>query len=142
MIFVDSNIWCYYLDKRVREHDLVKDPMRQILRSEEIVCNTIVVLEVAHYIVRNFKKKDAQTKIENIVNLRNIEIVDFERQMLTESLETLAAYAYSYGLGGRDSSVVATLKMRGISRIVTHDEVFKRLSNELGITVIDPAEER
>jgi predicted nucleic acid-binding protein len=137
MIFVDSNIWCYYLDKRLPEHESTRESLREMIRSEEIVCNTIVVLEVAHYLVRHFKEKDARKKLETFVNLRNMEIVDFNRQLLAETLEKLIS-SYSDGLGGRDASVVATMNLRGIKSVVSHDDVFKRLSSKLALKVIDP----
>ena len=87
MIFVDSNIWCYYFDQRLPEHQQILEPMRKIIRSEEIACNTIIVLEVAHYIVRHFAEKTARKKIESFVNLRNMNITDFTRQIMTQTLE-------------------------------------------------------
>jgi predicted nucleic acid-binding protein len=109
-----------------------------MIRSEEIVCNTIVVLEVAHYLVRHFKEKDARKKLDSFVNLRNMEIVDFDRKLLAESLEKLVSHSYSDGLGGRDASVVATMNLRGIKSVVSHDDVFRRLSSKLALKVIDP----
>jgi len=138
MIFVDSNIWCYYLDKRLPEHESTRESLREMIRSEEIVCNTIVVLEVAHYLVRHFKEKDARKKLDSFVNLRNMEIVDFDRKLLAESLEKLVSHSYSDGLGGRDASVVATMNLRGIKSVVSHDDVFRRLSSKLALKVIDP----
>ena len=65
LIFIDSNIWCYYFDQRLPEHQMVLEPIRQILKSsQEIVCNTIVVMEIAHYLVRHFRKENARSKIE------------------------------------------------------------------------------
>ncbi|MGD0405444.1 MAG: hypothetical protein ABSB10_02165 [Candidatus Bathyarchaeia archaeon] len=54
MIFIDSNMWCYYFDKRLPEHEQVRDIMRKTITSEDIVCNTLIILEVAHYLVRHF----------------------------------------------------------------------------------------
>ncbi len=62
MIFIDSNMWCYYFDKRLPEHEQVLDIMRKTLTSEEIVCNTLIVLEVAHYLVRHFSESAARKK--------------------------------------------------------------------------------
>jgi uncharacterized protein len=138
MIFVDSNIWCYYFDQRLSEHQQVLEPMRKIILSEEIACNTIIVLEVAHYIVRHFAQETARKKIDSFVNLRNINITDFNRQIMTQTLETLADHAYTAGLGGRDATVIATMKTQNITRIITHNSIFKRLSDKLSLEVIDP----
>jgi len=138
MIFVDANIWCYYFDRRLPEHEHVRELMRKIIKSEEIVCNTIVVMEVAHYLVRHFKGADARRKISYFVNLRNMKIVDFNRSVMTEALEKLVEYAYTEGLGGRDAAVIATLESLKLKRIISHDDVFKRLATKLRLEVIDP----
>jgi predicted nucleic acid-binding protein len=138
MIFIDSNIWCYYFDQRIPEHEYVREPMREILKSEEIACNTIIVMEVAHYLVRHFTEKAARKKIDYFINLRDMEISDFNRQILKETVENLIEHAYTDGLGGRDATVIATLKLQNIRRIFSHDDIFKRLANKLALEVIDP----
>ena len=140
MLFVDSNIWCYYFDQRLPEYSSVRDAMREIIKSEEIACNTVIVMEVAHYIVRHFTEKVARKKIETFINLANIDIADFNRQLLSVTVETLLAYAYTEGLGGRDATVIASMKLQNIKKIVSHDDIFKRLANKLELEVIDPAQ--
>jgi len=58
--------------------------------------------------------------------------------MLQESLESLLEYSYADGLGGRDATIIATLKSQNIRRIITHDAVFKRLAAKLPLEVTDP----
>jgi predicted nucleic acid-binding protein len=140
MLFVDSNIWCYYFDARLPEHVPVRDAMRQIIKSQQIACNTVIVMEVAHYLVRHFPEKIARKKIETFINLANIDIADFNRQAMNQTIETLLAYAYNEGLGGRDATVIASMKLQNIKKIVSHDDIFKRLANKLELEVIDPAQ--
>jgi predicted nucleic acid-binding protein len=140
MLFVDSNIWCYYFDQRLPEYASVRETMREIIKSEEIACNTVIVMEVAHYLVRHFTEKTARKKIEYFINLRNMQITDINRQALTETVETLLAYAYTEGLGGRDATVIATMKLQNIKKIVSHDNIFKRLAHKLELELIDPAQ--
>jgi predicted nucleic acid-binding protein len=139
MLFVDSNIWCYYFDQRLPEYASVRDSMREIIRSQQIACNTVIAMEVAHYLVRHFTEKIACKKIETFINLTNIDIADFNRQTLNQTIETLLSYAYTEGLGGRDATVIACMKLHNIKKIVSHDDVFKRLANKLELEVIDPA---
>jgi predicted nucleic acid-binding protein len=142
MIFIDTNIWCFYFDKRLPEHNQVREPLRQVLLStEEVVCSTIVIMEIAHYLVRHFEEKAAKRKIEIFTSLRNLRIVAFDNNLTAESLENLLTYGYSEGLGGRDSTIMAAMKVHGISRIMTHDKVFKRLSSKMPLDVIDPINE-
>jgi predicted nucleic acid-binding protein len=140
MLFVDSNIWCYYFDQRLPEYAYVRDAMREIIKSEKIACNTVIVMEVAHYLVRHFTEKIARKKIETFINLTNIDITDFNRQALNQTIETLLAYAYNEGLGGRDATVIASMKLQNIKKIVSHDDIFRRLANKLEFEVIDPAQ--
>ena len=140
MLFVDSNIWCYYFDQRLPEHVHVRDALREIIKTQEIACNTVIVMEVAHYLVRHFTEKVARKKIETFINLTNIDIEDFNRQALNQTIETLLSYAYAEGLGGRDATVIACMKLQNIKKIVSHDDIFKRLANKLELEVIDPAQ--
>jgi len=141
LIFVDSNIWCYYFDKRLPEHQSVREPIRQILMSsQEIVCNTIVVMEIAHYLVRHFREQDARSKIEHFIHLSNMRILDFDAKAMSESLGILLNYNYTHGLGGRDSTIIASLNLHKIKTLMTHDDVFKRLSDETHCNIIDPVE--
>jgi predicted nucleic acid-binding protein len=140
MLFVDSNIWCYYFDQRLPEYASVRDTMREIIKSQEIACNTVIVMEVAHYIVRHFTEKIAYKKIETFINLTNLDIADFNRQALNQTIETMLAHAYTEGLGGRDATIISTMKMLNINKIVSHDAIFKRLANKLELEVIDPAQ--
>jgi predicted nucleic acid-binding protein len=137
MIFVDSNIWCYYFDKRLPEHEQVREPLREIIQSEQIMCNTIIVMEVAQYIVRHFVEDAARKKIDHFINLRNMTIADFNRVTMAEAIDTLMEHAYSTGLGGRDATILATMTAQNIRKVISHDDVFKRLANELMMEVID-----
>ena len=68
--------------------------MREIITSEEIACNTIIVMEVEHYLVRHFTEKIARKKIEYFVNLCNMQIADFNRQALNQAIESLLDYGF------------------------------------------------
>jgi predicted nucleic acid-binding protein len=140
MLFVDSNIWCYYFDQRLHEHVCVREAMREIITSEDIACNTIIVMEVAHYIVRHFTEQIARKKIEYFVNLSNLQIADFNRIALNETIESLLLYSFAEGLGGRDATVIATMKLQNVKKIVSHDAVFRRLADKLELELIDPAQ--
>jgi predicted nucleic acid-binding protein len=97
-------------------------------------------MEVAHYLVRHFTEEIARKKIEYFINLSNMQIADFNRQALTETVENLLTYEFAEGLGGRDATVIATMKLQNIKKIVSHDDIFRRLANKLDLEVIDPAQ--
>jgi len=52
LIFIDSNIWCYYFDRSALEHDIVSEKLEQAL-DDGVAINTVVEMEVAHYLIKN-----------------------------------------------------------------------------------------
>lgn len=131
MTFIDSNIWCYYLDRSAREHDAVSKCLEQVLEGC-VAINTVVAMEVAHYLIRNLgnlgkKKRDLFLSYP-------MEIVDFDQSLARESIEYLAKYSQT-GIGGRDATILASMQMLGIQKLMTHDRAFKRIDF---IEVIDP----
>jgi len=107
------------------------------MSSQEIICNTVVVMEIAHYLVRHFREEDARSKIEHFIKLGNMKILDFDAKTMAESLDNLLNYNYSHGLGGRDSTILASMNLQGIKTLMTHDNVFQRLPNKT-LNIIDP----
>jgi predicted nucleic acid-binding protein len=95
-------------------------------------------MEIAHYLVSHFREEDARSKIEHFIKLGNMKILDFNSKTMTESMDSLLNYNYSHGLGGRDSTILASMNLHGIKTLMTHDDVFKRLSNKTLYNVIDP----
>lgn len=52
LIFVDSNIWCYYFDRSAHEHSVVSERLEQVL-EDGVAINTVVAMEVAHYLIKS-----------------------------------------------------------------------------------------
>lgn len=52
LIFVDSNIWCYYFDRSAQEHNAVSKSLEQVL-DDGVAINTVVAMEVAHYLIKS-----------------------------------------------------------------------------------------
>ena len=53
LTFIDSNIWCYYFDRSSQEHETVSECLEQILDEGSVAINTVVAMEVAHYLIKN-----------------------------------------------------------------------------------------
>jgi len=138
MIFVDTNIWCYYFDTRLPEHKHIKETLRNTLKSREVIINTVIVMEVAHYLTRNLDEAKVKEKVESFINLRNMKVVDFDKALMAISLEYLTRYAKSDRLGGRDSTIFASLDRLKIETLFTHDQNLKALAQKLGVKIIDP----
>ena len=138
MIFIDSNIWCYYLDARLPKHGHVVEPLRSILKGSEVAINTVVAIEVAHYLTRNLDEQEARDRIESFVNLSNMDIVNFDRALMNTALDYLARFGKTEGLGGRDSTIIATLDKLRIETLLTHDKNLAAIVTKLGIKTMDP----
>lgn len=95
-------------------------------------------MEVAHYLVKNFTKEEAQKKIDLFVNLKNMKIIDFDRQAMMETIETLIEHAYADDLGGRDATILATMTSQNAKKIISHDNIIKNLAHKLTLQVMDP----
>jgi predicted nucleic acid-binding protein len=52
LIFIDSNIWCYYFDRSAQEHNIVSDKLEKVLEGRGAI-NTVIEMEVAHYLIKN-----------------------------------------------------------------------------------------
>jgi predicted nucleic acid-binding protein len=138
MIFIDTNIWCYYLDARLPEHGHVVEPLRGILKGSEVAINTAVAMEVAHYLTRNLDEQEARDRIESFVNLSNMDIVNFDRALMNTALDYIARFGKTEGLGGRDSTIIATLDKLRIETLLTHDKNLAAIVTKLGIKTMDP----
>ena len=146
MIMIDSNMWIYYFDESLEEHKHVEEPMRGIIMEEEgILTNTIVIQEVAHYLVRHEPENEFWEDVNYITRLRSQELVNFDFDMMQEALKLLSKY-WNYGIGGRDAVLLATIVMKGVNEIMTHDGAFKNLESKFdeiaNFHVIDLVPER
>lgn len=131
--FVDSNTWCYYFDSSAEEHEEVSGTLEEIVQKEEVYMNTVVVMEVAHYLVKNLGAVKGKEKLEQMLEFP-FKIVELDFGLTTDSVEKLAEYTHT-GIGGRDATIVAAMKEEDIERIVTHDQAFKEIEE---LEVIDP----
>jgi predicted nucleic acid-binding protein len=142
MLFIDANIWCYYFDARHPEHEPVKRFMRRALLDETLAVNTLIVVEAAHYLNRNLSREEARRKTDNLLTLENLHVFDFDREQLVKSLDVLNKYSSSHGLGGRDATIISTVKSHGVERLVTHDKSLARVAKLESVNVLDPVNKK
>lgn len=98
--------------------------------------STVVVIEIAHYLVKKLGPIKGRKKVETLLSFPFI-ILDFEYKILEEYIEALAEYS-PRGISGREATIVASMKDRKIKKLVTHDRAFERIDE---IEVIDPVEQ-
>jgi len=139
--YVDSNIWIYFFDSETPEHEVVLDNTRRILQTDELVINTVTVIEVAHYLSRRLDGVELRTRMSAMLDLIGMEVTGFDEALLRESIEILSEYAASSNLSGRDAVVLATMKTYGVDRLVTQDKTLKGVASSLGFLVVDPVKD-
>jgi uncharacterized protein len=132
LIFVDSNIWCYYFDRSAQEHDVVSKKVEEVL-DDGVAINTVVAMEVAHYLIKNMGSDEGRSKMGLFLSYP-MEIMDFDQCLARRSIEFLAKYSQT-GIGGRDATILASMEELEIKKLMTHDRAFKRLDF---IEVVDP----
>lgn len=135
MIFIDSNIWCYYFDRSSEEHGDVVDYLEKVLQDEKVLMNTVVVMEIAHYLIKNLGPVKGRERVNDLLTFP-FKIVDFDFTSMEDSIDLLKTYS-TQGIGGRDGTIIACMKENNVERLVTHDKAFKRVEE---IEVIDPVE--
>jgi len=137
MLIIDSNIWAYYFDEDAPEHDSVVEDLEKALRSERIIINTVIIIEAAHFLIKNLGPLLGRKKLSIFLRFP-FRIVDLNYELTLRALDLLAKYSH-LGIGGRDATILATAEALNINRIMTHDEAFKRIE---WLKTIDPVSKR
>ncbi len=133
MLMIDSDIWAYFFDRNVPEHDKVKGPVKEAIGKGEVLMTTVIQMELAHYLIKRLGPIIGGEKLDVLLNYPfKLDILDKELVLRTQ--EVLQRY-YHLGIGARDASIIASMKRNEIERLITHDSAFKKIE---GIEVIDP----
>ena len=133
ILTVDTNIWAYYFDKDSPEHKSVVGPVEKALKSESIAANTIIVMEVAHFLIKNLGPVNGGEKLGLFLRFP-LTVSDFDYRSSLEAIEMLKRYSH-LGLGGRDATLLAMMHRAKGKRIMTHDEALKKVD---WLEAIDP----
>ena len=142
MIALDSNVWIYTLDADLHEHTDVAPAVKRLLSSDTtLFVNSVIRLEVVHYLVKNLESEVGSTDAEKFLNLEGVIAESVTTKDVTRATEILTEYEPT-GIGGRDASLVATMEKADVSEIWTHDEGLKRVGDESDrLDVHDPVED-
>ncbi len=135
ILTVDTNIWAYYFSCDAPEFKYVEKPVDQIIKSgkEEIAVNTVIVMELAHFLVKSLGPIEAKKKIDSFLSFPMI-IGDLDYSSTIDSIEELRRYSH-IGIGGRDATILAFMRNASIKRIMTHDAALKKID---WLEVTDP----
>jgi predicted nucleic acid-binding protein len=125
-LVIDSMIWVYNFDPLSPESSNVRNWLygkRGALINNSVFLNTLIPLEVLHSL--NRKPSIDYTTAFNaslaIIALENVTLIDFSSTLLSETMILLAEYD-SFGIGGRDASILATMNDQQVECLATHDK--------------------
>ena len=132
-MFIDSNVLCYYMDSTTKEHKNVRVFFEELPSQEELHINAVVLLEVCHYLMRRLGAEKGKQIFQELMTLPLI-VHDTTREIVLCSSEEMATHFHT-GIGARDASILSTMQLQRIPKLLTHDKAFKKISS---ITVLDP----
>jgi len=133
MILIDTNIWAYYFDTTLPEHEQVIHPVETALRQNRATINSTIVIETLHYLVQRLGPLAGGEKGHIFLGY-GIPLFILDANGLEITRQKLCEF-HHLGIGGRDASLLATMAQHDLSKIMTHDHAFKRIPN---IKVDDP----
>lgn len=137
ILIIDTNIWAYYFDSDCPEHKSVIGKVEEALRSEQIAVNAIIVMELAHFLIKNLGPVGGGEKLGLFLQFPLV-VSDFDYRNALDSAEMLKRYSH-LGVGGRDATVLAMMSAAGVKRIMTHDDALKKID---WLEVVDPVNPR
>lgn len=139
MYCLDANIWIYFLDAELDEHEAIRDPVSSLIAEQPLFTTTVLQMEVVHYL-RN-QLADSQSAVERFLNLADTVTADLTKGDVSVAADLLETHSNS-GIGGRDATVIAAMDRHDIADLWTHDSGLKRLDDRIDwLTVSDPIDE-
>jgi predicted nucleic acid-binding protein len=134
LIFLDSNYWIYLFDQTTEEHAVIKDHFGLIYGKYQLASNTVVLLETMHYLVKRLGPELVKEKWAWFMAMDFV-IDELTLPCVRSTFDELIKYSHT-GIGGRDASILASMKRLGDTRtLITHDHDFLNIPE---IEVIDP----
>lgn len=138
--FLDTNILWWYFVQSSKHHLEVKkflDPL--ILNIENgFLVNEFVIIELLHYLI---KKQGTQGyKLADLLLSGKFPFIEIYYDILQASdLQGILKIVHQYGtttsLGGRDASIIHSMRIHSITHLITHDSAFKHVEN---LSILDP----
>jgi uncharacterized protein len=133
IVFIDSNYWIYLLDKTCDEHEHVINHFNDLYDNSSLAINTIVMVEVMHYLVKRLGTIIAKQKWQLFSSIDFI-VGNLEFEELDRVFEVLSKFSHT-GIGGRDATILSFMEDNNITKLCTHDKAFKQIPE---IEIIDP----
>ncbi|NQV09251.1 PIN domain-containing protein [Candidatus Woesearchaeota archaeon] len=113
--FLDSNIIIYAFTK-----NKLKEDCRALIRSEELLTNTLVLVESYSKIKAIVDDMQAKTTIINLYKQPNIKIIDLDKNLLFEAMKRYQKYKLKIS----DLIHYTTALLNNCPEIVSYDKHF------------------
>lgn len=137
MYCLDANIWVYYLDSNLPEHEAVVESVRSLLKDHPLFTTTVLQMEVIHYLKHQLD--NSPPTIERFLTLEDVTVAELTTDDVRAAVDMLELS--DAGIGGRDATVIAAMNRHGVTTLWTHDRGLKRFGDQLDwLTVADPVE--
>lgn len=114
----------------------MEKPVDKAIKSDQVSVNTIIVMELSHFLVKNLGPVQGGEKINTFLSYPLI-IEELNYETMLASIEQLKRYSH-LGIGGRDSTILAFMRRSSTKKIITHDTAFKKID---WLEVTDPVPE-
>ena len=124
--FVDSDVIVFAFSDNPK-----KEKCRQVIYNEDIIVNTLILLESYSKIATITKKLElAEGMVKEFYRMENVEIINFDINLFFEAVKRNK----KYNLRISDLVHYTTALLKGCSSIVSYDQDF----NNLDIKKIEP----
>ena len=132
--FLDTNILWWYFVANSKNHTQIKMYLDNLIKMPEnsFIVNEIVILEIFHLLIKKVGVKGynlAQKLIEGKFMFFRIEFDILNVRDLKQILNYLNSYGLKTSIGGRDSSIIYSMKLHSIPNIISNDKAFHQVKN-------------
>jgi predicted nucleic acid-binding protein len=139
MACLDANVWIYFLDADLDEHEAVSESVGTLLSDRPLFTTTVIQMEVVHYLSNQLVEPGPA--IERFLHVSDTTVASLAPADVSRAADLLQHHEQA-GIGGRDATIIAAMERREASELWTHDTGLKRLGERLDwLTVVDPVEE-
>lgn len=136
MVCLDANVWIYFLDAGLDEHDAVKPGVEPVLADETVFTTTVLRMEVVHYLSNQLAESDPV--VDRFLSLEDLTVAALTESDVRTAAALLSDHEHA-GIDGRDATVVAAMDRYDVTRLWTHDDGLRRLGSRLDwLDVTDP----
>lgn len=136
MYCLDANIWVYYFDSELDDHERIAHHIDTILGREPLFLPAVVAMEVVHYLSNQIVR--SEPLVETFLHLDGTTTAPLTVADVRRASALLETHGNT-GIGGRDAAILATMQRHAVSTLWTHDGALVAVAESLDwLDVVDP----